>query len=77
MAKPPGSWRLDMLELNWDIYDSNKLLVLGSVSMSNVKTEGTRQMWMTTLGEVKELMEQRAKLLFWKRRGLENCAIAT
>ena len=34
--------------------------------MSHVKTEETRQMWMTTLGEVSELMEQRAKLLIWQ-----------
>ena len=34
--------------------------------MSHVKTEETRQMWMTTLGEVRELVEQRAKLLIWQ-----------
>ena len=39
--------------------------VLGSVSISKVKTEETRQMWMTTVGELRELMEHRAKLLIW------------
>ena len=63
MNKPPRSLRLVMLELNWDIYDSSKKFVLDSVSMSHAKTEETRQMWMTTLGELRELMEQQAMLL--------------
>ena len=64
----PRSWRLLMLELNWDIYDANKKLVIGSVNMSKEKTEETRQMWITTLGELKELMEHRARLLIWQPR---------
>ena len=34
--------------------------------MSHVKTEETRQMWTTTLGELREFMEQRAQLLIWQ-----------
>ena len=66
MAKPPTSWGLLMLELNWDIYDASKKLVIGSVNMSNEKTEETIQMWITTLGELRGLMEHRARLLIWQ-----------
>ena len=44
----------------------NKKFVIGSVNMSHVKTEETRQMWTTTLGELRVLMEQRAKLFIWQ-----------
>ena len=48
--EPPESWRLAVLELNWDIYGSNKTLVLGSVSMSRVNTDETRQLREESLG---------------------------
>ena len=60
---PPKSWRLVMLELNGDIYDASKKLVVGSVSTSKVKTQETTQLWATTLEELRELMEHRAQLL--------------
>ena len=52
-----------MLELNGDIYDASKKLVVGSVSTSKVKTEETAQMWTTTLDELRELMQHPAQLL--------------
>ena len=52
-----------MLELNVDIYDSSKKFVLGSVFMSHVKTEESRQTWLATVGDLKHLMEYRAQLL--------------
>ena len=55
-----------MLELNWDIDGANKKFVIGSVNMSKEKTQETRQMWITTLGELKELTEQRARPLMWQ-----------
>ena len=55
-----------MLELNWDIYDSSKKFVLGSVSMSHVKTEEARHMWTRTMGELSEFMARRPKLLIWQ-----------
>ena len=60
--EPPESWRLAVLELNWDIYGSSKTLVLGSVSMSQVKTDETRQLWRKALAE----LEHRARLLAWQ-----------
>ena len=80
MKEPPESWWLAMLELNWDIYDSSKALVLGLVSMSKVKTEETRQMWMTTLGgqgidgAAGKVVDLAASP---QTRALENCASAT
>ena len=52
MAKPPKSWHLVKLELNWDIDDASKKLILGSVITSKAKTEETRQMWTANLGEL-------------------------
>ena len=54
-----------MLALNCDIYDAGKKLVVGSVSTSKVKTQETTQMWATTLGEFRELLEHPAQLLIW------------
>ncbi len=70
-----------MLELNWDIYDARNKFVIGSVNMSKEKTKETRQMWITTLEELKELMEHQARLLIWqpltKHEHVKHCAIAT
>ena len=66
MAKPPQCWRLLMLKLNGDIYDANKKFVIGSVNMPKEKTEETIQMWITTLGELMELMERWARILIWQ-----------
>ena len=63
VARTPEMWRLVMLELNCDIDDASKKLVVGSVSASQVKTQETTQMWTTTLGELREFMEHRAQLL--------------
>ena len=38
MARTPERWRLVMLELNYDIYDASKKLVVGSVSASKMNT---------------------------------------
>ena len=66
MARTPERWRLVMLELNCDISDASKKLVVGTVSTSKVKTQETTQMWATTLGEFRGLMEHRAQLLNWQ-----------
>jgi hypothetical protein len=66
MARPPKRWRLVTLELNGDIYDASKKLVVGSVSASRAKTQETTQMWTTTFGEFRVLMEHRAQLLNWQ-----------
>ena len=62
MKEPPESWWLAVLELNWDIYGSSKTLVLGSVSMSQVNTDETRQLRRKALAE----LEHRARLLAWQ-----------
>ena len=59
----PKSWRLVMLKLNWAIYGSSKKFIVRSVSMSKEKSEETTQMWMTTLQELRELMDTRAWML--------------
>ena len=52
-----------MLELNCDIIDASKKLVVGSVSASKMKTEETARMWAHTLEDIRELMQHRAQLL--------------
>ena len=52
-----------MLELNCDIYDTSKKLVVGSASTAKVKTEETIQMWTTTLDDLRGLTQHRARLL--------------
>ena len=61
--KPPELWRLIMLELNSDIFDSCQKLVIGSINSGKRQTEETRQEWSTVLEDLRELIDQRATLL--------------
>ena len=61
--KPPELWRLIMLELNSDIFDSCQKLVIGSINSGKRQTEETRQEWSTVLEDLRELINERATLL--------------
>ena len=61
--KPPELWRLIMLELNSDIFDSCQKLVIGSINSGNRQAAETRQEWSTILEDLKELINERATLL--------------
>ena len=61
MARIPHRWRLVMLELNCDIYDASKKLVVGSVNASKRTIEETAQMRRTTLEDLRDLMQQRVQ----------------
>jgi hypothetical protein len=63
MAKIPVSWRLVMLEVNWDIFDASKKLTLGSINTAEAKTDETRHMWKAVLGDLQALMDYRSHLL--------------
>ena len=61
--KPPELWRLIMLELNSEIFDSCQKLVIGSINSGRRQTEETRHEWSTVLGDLRALIDQRATLL--------------
>ena len=63
MSKVPTKWRLVMLEMNWDIFDASKKLVMGSVSTSKTKTTENRHTWETVIWDIKDMMAYRAQLL--------------
>ena len=78
--QPPQSWRLIMVELNSDIFDSCQQLVIGSINSGKRQTEETRQEWSTVLEDLKELINERATLLagepLAKDEDLCTCALA-
>jgi len=43
----PNSWRMVLLDMNSDIYDSSKKFVIGSVNDSDLNTGETIQQWKT------------------------------
>ena len=58
----PAGWRVHMLELNSDILDASKKLVLGSLSACK-QTEETMALWEEVLKDLARFMELRSKVL--------------
>jgi hypothetical protein len=64
----PAGWKVHMLELNSDILDASKKVVLGSLTAGRqtAPTEESRVQWLEVLRDLGRFMELRSKVLAWR-----------
>jgi hypothetical protein len=61
----PAGWKVHMLELNSDILDASKKVVLGSLTAGR-QTEESRVQWREVLRDLGRFMVLRSKVLAWR-----------
>ena len=80
MKTTPDMWRMTMVELNSDLLDASKKILLNSVnSAGSQKSDETKKTWHTALHDLLSIMEHRAQLLanrpFSRRAGLAEVTL--
>ena len=80
MKTTPDMWRMTMVELNSDLLDASKKILLNSVnSAGSQKSDEAKMTWHTALHDLLSIMEHRAQLLanrpFSRRAGLAEVTL--